>query len=223
MSRADQFAAFDVVLIAASVGGIEAVREVISGLSPRFPAAIVIVTHMTNPASYFVNILSRVTSLPVKWAEEYDPIRPGHILVAQPGKHLIIRKNRTCHVSSLQKLNYVRPSADILFESAAYAYGKQTLGVVLTGSGRDGAVGSRFIKNADGRVLVQDRQTSYSFDMPHAAIETGAVDFILPLGQMASTITAMVTVKGVSDLFRVSPNFASSYIGIARGLCLSSS
>jgi len=216
------YAAFDLVVIAASRGGVNAIGQVIRALPANFPAAVVVLLHISHPSSYLREILQRHTGLPVTWAGDNDPIRPGHVLVAPPDRHVLIRPDRSCHVADFERVNYVRPSADILFEAAARVYGKRVLGVVLTGNGRDGAVGARAIKNAGGRILVQDRQSSESFDMPRAAVETGAVDFMLPLSQIPSAILSLVAIPGANELFHVSPDFAFAHVQQFRGFQLAS-
>jgi two-component system chemotaxis response regulator CheB len=215
-----RYAAYDLVVIAASRGGVNAIGQVIQGLPADFPAAVIVLLHISHPSSYLREILERYTGLPVTWARGGDPIRPGHILVAPPDRHVLIRTDKCCHVADFERVNYVRPSADILFETAAHACGNRVLGVILTGNGRDGAVGSRAIKNAGGRILVQDRQSSESFDMPCAAVETGAVDFMLPLSQIPAAILSLVAIPGADKLFQVSPDFSFWHVQQSRGIRL---
>jgi two-component system chemotaxis response regulator CheB len=215
-----KYAAYDLVVIAASRGGVIAIGRVIQALPADFPAAVIVLLHISHSRSYLREVLQRHTGLPVTWVRDDDPIRPGHILVAPPDRHVLIRSDKCCHVADFERVNYVRPSADILFETAAHAYGDRTLGVVLTGDGRDGAVGARAIKNAGGRILVQDRQSSESFDMPHAAVETGAVDFMLPLSQIPAAILSLVAIPGADKLFQVSPDFAFWHVQKSRGISL---
>lgn len=130
----------------------------------NFPAAVIVLLHISHPASYFPHILQRNSCLPVIWGEEGYPIRPGRIIVAPADRHMMI-PDGCCHVAYFERINYARPSADILFETAASAFGNRVLGVILTGGGRDGAVGARAIKNAGGRILVQDQQSCECFEM----------------------------------------------------------
>lgn len=213
-------AGFDLVVIVASRGGVKAIGTVIKTLPSNFPSAVIVLLHISHPLSYLREILQRETCLPVSWAQEGDALCPGHILVAPPDRHMMIRSNRCCHIAHFERVNYVRPSADILLETAAHAYGNRVLGVILTGGGRDGAVGARAIKNAGGRILVQDRQSSESFDMPRAAVETGAVDFMLPLHQIPAAIVSLVAIPGADKLFQVSPDFAFWHVQKSRGISL---
>ncbi|HJT19279.1 MAG TPA: chemotaxis protein CheB [Nitrospira sp.] len=215
--RPNHCPAFDMVVLAASRGGVEALPEVLRGLPGDFPAAVAVVLHISHPSSYLVEILRRRTALDVKWAEEGDTIVPGCVVVAPPDAHLLVNDDHTWHISHLPRQNYVRSSADLLFESASAVFGNRTLGVILSGGGRDGAIGACAVKQAGGRVLVQDRATSASFDMPRAAIETASVDFVLPLDQIASAVRSLVVVPGAADLFRVSSSFSYSHIDRIRG------
>jgi two-component system chemotaxis response regulator CheB len=216
--RKPEDAAFDVVAIAASRGGVEAVQRLLAALPADFPAAIVVLLHISHSPSYLAEICQRSTALKVNWACDGMPLLAGEIIIAPPDAHLLINLHGECQISSLPPVNYVRPSADLLFETASMCFGDRMLAVILSGSGRDGAVGARAVKNAGGRVLVQDRETSVSFEMPRAAIETGAVDFVLPLDEIASAIYALVAVQGAADFFRVSPQFAFRHVHQCRGL-----
>jgi two-component system chemotaxis response regulator CheB len=204
--------AFDLVVVASSVGGIPALKQLLSAIPADFSAALAVVQHMSTGPSPLVHILGRMTRLPVKWAEDGAAVEPGAVVVAPPDRHLLIRMDRTFGLLNSAKINFVRPAADLLFESAALAFGERTLGVVLTGSGKDGAVGARAIKNRGGRVLAQGRPSCLNFQMPLASIETGAVDFVLPLEHIATALVALVTVPGAAHLFRVSPDFSLAHV-----------
>jgi two-component system chemotaxis response regulator CheB len=209
---------FDLVAIVASQGGVEAVPRLLAELSADFPAPVVTLLHISHSPSCLNHIFQRATQLEVKWACQGLPLTRGEVIVAVPDMHLLINGDGRCDLSSLAPINFVRPSADLLLESASLCFAERTLAVILTGCGRDGAVGARAVKNAGGRVLAQDRQSSASFDMPRAAIETGAVDFVLPLGQMASAIQTLVSVPWAAEYLRVSPDFAFSHVHQIRGL-----
>lgn len=122
-----------------------------------------------------------------------------------------MKRDKTLSLCRSQRINFLRPSADLLFESVADVWKRRSIGVILSGLGKDGALGSRAIKNAGGRVLALDRSSCASFGMPLAAIETGAVDFVLPLPDLASALITLVTVPGAAQLFRVSPAFSLSH------------
>jgi two-component system chemotaxis response regulator CheB len=137
-------------------------------------------------------ILSRRTSLTVKQAEAGDRIERGTVFIAPPDNHLLVNADGTLSLTQTELVHFVRPSADLLFESVAAAYRERAIAVVLTGSGSDGAMGVRAIKKMGGTVIAQDEATSEFFAMPNAAIETGFVDFVLPLDEMAAALVSLV-------------------------------
>ena len=186
-------AAFDVVALAASAGGLKALSQVLSGLPPDFPASIVLVQHLDpRHRSLMSDILNRRTPLLVKQAEESDLLKPGTVYVAPPNRHLLVNPDGTLSLSQSELVHFVRPSADLLFESLAASYKDRALAVVLTGTGTDGNMGVRAIRKMGGTVIVQDKETSQFFGMPGAAIQTGAADFVLPLDEIACAVIRLV-------------------------------
>lgn len=186
-------AAFDLVAIAASAGGLKAISEVLSALPDNFPAAIAVVQHLDpRHRSLMADILSRRTQLKVKQAKEGDQINPGWVYIAPPNRHLLVNPNGTLSLSQSELVHFVRPSADLLFDSAAASYQEKAIAVVLTGTGTDGVMGVQAIHKMGGTVIVQDKETSEFFGMPQAAIKTGTVDFILPLPEIASALVSLV-------------------------------
>jgi two-component system chemotaxis response regulator CheB len=186
-------AAFDVVALAASAGGLAALSQVLSALPPDFPAAMAVVQHLDpRHRSLMADILSRRTELKVKQAEEGDVVAPATVYIASPNRHLLVNPDGTLSLSQSELVHFVRPSADLLFESVAASYKDRAIAVVLTGTGSDGAKGVQAIKKMSGTVIVQDEKTSEFFGMPGAAIHTGNVDFILPLEEIASALVTLV-------------------------------
>jgi len=186
-------AAFDIVAIAASAGGLMAISKVISGLPADFPAAILVVQHLDpRHRSLMADIISRRTPLHVKSAEEGDVISPSTVFIAPPDRHLLVNSDGTLSLTQSELVHFVRPSADLLFESAAASYRDRAIAVVLTGTGSDGSMGVQAIKNMGGTVIVQDEKTSEFFGMPGAAIKTGSVDFTLPLDEIAPALMSLV-------------------------------
>ena len=189
-------AAFDVVALAASAGGLMALSTVLAALPAGFPAAVVLVQHLDpHHRSLMAEILGRRTALPVKQAEEGDGLRPAMVSIAPPNRHLLVNPDGTLSLSQSELVHFVRPSADLLFESVAASYKGRAIAVVLTGSGSDGAMGVRAIKKMGGTVIVQDEKTAEFFGMPGAAIQTGQVDFILPLDEIGPALVTLVTKK----------------------------
>jgi len=130
--------------------------------------------------------------MPVVHGEEGMELEPDHVFLAPPDRHMLIKRRGTLTLTDSELVNFVRPSADLLFESVAAAYGDRAIAVVLTGSGHDGALGVTAIKQRGGTVVAQDEASSEFFGMPSAAIKTGAVDFVLPLEEIAPTLTTLV-------------------------------
>jgi two-component system chemotaxis response regulator CheB len=184
-----------VIAIAASAGGLNALSRLLGALDPALDAAILVVQHMdpTHP-SFLAEILGRRTRLTVKQAVSSDQLKPGTVLTAPPGAHLLVDPRGFISLSHRPPVHFVRPSADRLFESVAQSFGARAVAVVLTGTGHDGASGAQGVKRAGGTVIVQDESTSEFFGMPKAAIEAGEVDMILPLEQIAPAIEALVGV-----------------------------
>ncbi|MHC5738783.1 chemotaxis protein CheB [Nostoc sp.] len=186
-------AAFDIVAIAASAGGLTAIVKVLSTLRAKFPAAIAIVQHLApGHPSFMAEILSRRTDITVKQAQEGDSLSPGMAYVAPPNRHLLVNGDGTLSLSQSELVHFLRPSADLLFESVAATYKDRAIAIVLTGTGSDGAMGVEAIKKMGGTVIVQDAKTAEFSGMPSAAIETGNVDFILPLDEISSTLVTLV-------------------------------
>jgi two-component system chemotaxis response regulator CheB len=182
-----------VVALAASAGGLLALSKVLAALPAHFPAAIVVVQHLDRQhPSHMAEILGRRTSLPVKQAQEGDFLQPGTVAIAPPDQHLLVKPDGTLSLSHAELVHFLRPSADLLFESVAASYKQRALAVVLTGMGSDGAMGVKAIKKMGGTVIVQDKTTAQFSGMPAAAIDTGDADFILPLEQIGPALVQLV-------------------------------
>lgn len=197
-------ARFDLVAVAASVGGPAALLALLSALPPEFPAAIAVVQHR-SPAypGLLTGLLQRRVALDVVDAEDGMAVRPGTVHVAPAGRHLVVRPDRRLALTAATPHQYARPSADVLFASVAECYGDRAIAVVLTGRHQDGAAGAWAIRATGGRVLAQDPATCEAPEMPAAAIRSGSVDFVLPLERVAPVLVSLVMAPGVNDLFRV--------------------
>jgi two-component system chemotaxis response regulator CheB len=184
---------FEIVAMAASAGGLAAVTHVLSGLPANFGAIVVFVQHLDpRHRSLMPEIMSRRSKLPVTQAVDGMDLEPGHVYLAPPDKHLLVNRDATVSLSQTELVNFVRPSADLLFESVAAAYGERAIAVVLTGTGKDGSMGVTAIKQRGGTVIAQDEASSEFFGMPSAAIRTGAVDFVLSLDEMPEALQLLV-------------------------------
>jgi two-component system chemotaxis response regulator CheB len=188
-------AAFPVIAMAASVGGLKALSAILSVLPADFPAAIAIVMHLSpDHDSVLAEILDRRTPLVVKKARTGDVLCQACVFVAPPNHHLFVADSGRLELSSssAEKVHYARPSAEPLFASVAAVYRKNAIAVVLTGGDGDGSFGVQIIKDQGGMVIAQDRPTSEDFSMPQTAIETGDVDFILPLDEIGPKLIELV-------------------------------
>ena len=140
----------------------------------------------------FEELVSRRTRLTIRQAEAGDVLRPGTVHVAPPDRHLLIGPGGALSLSDSPKVRFSRPAADPLFESAAAVFGARVIAVVLTGGDGDGSDGIRVVKRMGGRVIAQDEESSQVFGMPDSAFKTGMVDYVLPLGDIAARLLAMV-------------------------------
>ena len=173
---------YDLVAIVASSGGVKAMEAILEALPADFPIPIALVQHRsTDEPNLLARVLGRHSKLTVKLADDGEELQPGTVYVAVPTLHLIVSDNRTLRLVDGHKIRRVLSAGNPLFESAAARLGSRVIGVVLTGYDRDGTDGVQAIHQAGGVVLAQDNATSRAFDMPRSAIETGAVDAILPL------------------------------------------
>jgi two-component system, chemotaxis family, protein-glutamate methylesterase/glutaminase len=191
-------AAYDIVGIGSSAGGLTALIQVLGDLEPGFAAAVAVVQHLDpRHRSLLAEILQRRTRLAVFEAADGARLAPAQVHVAPPDRHLLVNADGSISLSQSELVHFTRPSADLLFESMAAAYGPRSIAVVLTGTGNDGAMGVTAVKNRGGTVIVQDEASSEFFGMPSAAIRTGMVDFVLPLAEIASAL--QVLVAGTAD------------------------
>ena len=187
-------ASFDIVVVAASAGGLAALSAVVSTLPVDFPATVVLVQHLDpRHRSLIDDILSRRTKLEVRQVAPGDHLEPGTVFVAPPDYHVLVNADGTFTLSQSELVHFVRPSADLLFESAAGSYGDRVIAVVLTGTGSDGSMGAKAVKQSGGTVIAQDRETAQFFGMPESAIKTGSVDFVLPLDEIGPAIVTLVS------------------------------
>jgi two-component system, chemotaxis family, protein-glutamate methylesterase/glutaminase len=187
------------IIVGASTGGTEAIREVLVPLPPDAPA-VLIAQHMppgfTKSFAQRLNGLCRIT---VKEAEHGERVLPGHAYIAPGHAHLLLARsgaNYIAHLSDDPPVNRHRPSVDVLFRSAAQHAGKNAVGVILTGMGRDGAAGLLDMKKAGAYTLAQDEASCIVFGMPREAIALGAADEIASLPEMSRRVMARLSLMG---------------------------
>ena len=200
---------FSVLAIAASAGGITALKRVLATLPKEFPVPVLVVQHLPSAKvfpSKLAEILARVTSLRVKWAEQGELLKSGTVYLAPQDHQMCITAFHSVRLSLEPKVNWSRPAADPLFFSLAEHYAERAVCLVLTGANRDGAKGARAISEAGGRVLAQDEESSEAFEMPLATMRSGRVDFVLPLERIACAVIVLCMVPGGAGWFRVADN-----------------
>ena len=191
--RRHQAERFSVVAVASSAGGVTALSKMLSGLPASLPVPVLVVQHLDpRHDTVLAEILARRTRLTVKLAEHGELARPGVVHLAPPNRHLLVEGDGRLALTDSKLVHFVRPSADLLFESVAGAYGARAVGCVLTGTGVDGAMGVRAIKDRNGTVVIEDPETAEFKGMPSAALATGAVDFVLPLEEIADVLASLV-------------------------------
>ena len=184
------------IAVGASTGGTEAIREFLAGMPQDCPG-IVIVQHMPeNFTKMFAERLNGLCQITVKEAEHNDPILPGHAYIAPGGKHLWVKRDEgqlLAKLSTEPPMNLHRPSVDFLFMSVAKFVAPDTVGVLMTGMGKDGARGMLEMKNKGAHTIAQDEASSVIFGMPREAIELGAVDEVVALARIRDKALAAAT------------------------------
>ncbi len=196
VTRKEKPLRIDCVCIGVSTGGPTALHQIIPKLPADFPASILIVQHM--PPGFTESLadrLNRNSQIEVKEAKEGDLVKPGRALVAPGGFHLSLERKKHAVTTRIHRepsdIIHI-PSIDITFSSVADIYGERSLGVILTGMGRDGIQGLQKIKQSGGLSIAEDESTCVVFGMPQVAINTGIVDKVVPLYDIAGVIMEMV-------------------------------
>jgi two-component system chemotaxis response regulator CheB len=179
----------ELVVIGASWGGLDALGRLLGALSDDTGFAIAIAQHRRADASKgLAHALQTTSALPVSDAEDKQPIEPGRVYLAPPDYHLLVEPGAFA-LSTEGRVNYSRPSIDVLFETAADAYGPEVTGVILTGAGDDGVAGLARIKRAGGTIVVQDPETAERPDLPAAALAALEPDAVLPVEEIPVFLT----------------------------------
>ncbi len=185
-----------IIVIGASAGGVTALRTLVAALPDTLSAPVLIVLHIGAYQSELPALLNAAGPIPAKHAEDYEPIRPGHIYVAPPDRHMIIADGKIRLLRG-PKENCARPAIDPLFRSAAENYGADAIGVILTGNLNDGALGLLEIKQCGGVAIVQDPDDAAYPEMPRSAARHVALDYSLPLAEMPELLCELVDRKEV--------------------------
>jgi two-component system chemotaxis response regulator CheB len=183
------------VVIGASAGGVDALKQVVAGLDADLPAAVCVVLHLSpSSPSALARILDRAGSLRARQAEDGAPLLAGEILVAPPDRHLVIEDGHV-RLSAGPRENGHRPAVDPLFRSAAQSRDGRVIGVILSGNRDDGSAGLAAIKAGGGVAIVQDPADALYDGMPSSAIANVTVDTVAPTSEIAGAIAAMVSKK----------------------------
>ena len=181
----------EAIVIGTSAGGLNALKIILKRLPIDFPIPILIVQHLkADSGDFWINNLNDQCKIRVKEAEEKEEITKGNVYIAPPDYHLLIEVDRTISLSQEGKVNFSRPSIDVLFETASDAYHEKLLGVVLTGASKDGAWGLRKVKRNGGITVVEDPDTAEFKLMPLEAIRASKVDYIISLKEIPTLITS---------------------------------
>jgi two-component system chemotaxis response regulator CheB len=204
-----------IVVVGASSGGIEALRQLVGGLPPDFPAPICVVLH-TSPQSpgLLGKILADAGALPTATAATGMKLEPGHVYVAPPDYHLIVEPGELC-LGRGPKENRFRPAIDPLFRSAAQVYGPGAIGVVLTGNLDDGSAGLKTIKQLGGIAIVQDPRDAQFPAMPANALRHVAADYIVPIAEMPFALREATSTGAGENRIEV-PDAVNVEVAVAR-------
>jgi two-component system chemotaxis response regulator CheB len=180
---------YQIIVIGGSAGAMAALTKLLPAFPVGYPLPIVIAQHL-HPwqDDYHLEHFGDQCALTVKEARDKESIEAGSIYFAPPNYHLLINDDKTFSLSIDNKVNYARPSIDVLFESAVDVYAPWLIGVILTGANNDGAEGLRLIKEKGGLTIVQDPKTAESSYMPKAALEATSLDYVLSLAEIGKLL-----------------------------------
>jgi len=189
----------DIIVIGASFGGIEALSRIVAGLPPKLKASVFVVLHIPAQHESIVPLLLiwRGPLLAVH-AVDHMPIEHGRIYVAPPDHHLLLEPDQMRVLKGPKQIRF-RPAVDLLFASAALAYGPRVIGIILTGFLNDGTAGLWMVKQRGGITVVQDPHEALAPSMPWSAIVSVPVDYTVPLSQMAAVLSGLVDKQVTED------------------------
>ncbi len=183
---------YNAVVIGSSAGGLNALRTLLRNINKDFGMPVIIVQHISpDSENYLIHILNDLKRLKVKEADEKEKPLPGYAYVAPPNYHLLIESDQTFTFTVDERVNYARPSIDVLFETAAEVYREHLIGIILTGANSDGSLGLKRIKELGGLVIVQDPETAEADSMPRAAIHACTVDHVLGLEEISAFLNRL--------------------------------
>jgi two-component system, chemotaxis family, protein-glutamate methylesterase/glutaminase len=176
---------YQAIVMGASAGGLYALTSILEVLPAEYPIPIVVVQHrFKDKKDILAEVLQHKCKIKIKQADEKEKIENSIVYIAPPNYHLLVESDLTFSLSSDEQMRYSKPSVDVLFESAAAAYGDKLIGIVLTGANNDGAAGISAIKKCGGLTISQDPKEAISPEMPIAAIETKMITYIWTLAEI---------------------------------------
>lgn len=176
---------YEAVVIGTSAGGLHVLSTILEALPIDFPLPIIVVQHRSKEERTLLEeILSQKCKIKIKQADEKEKIKSGIVYFAPPDYHLLIERNRCFSLSSDERVNYSRPSIDVLFETAAYVYKDKLLAIILTGANHDGAAGIAKVRKQGGTTIAQNPEDALYPAMPKAAINTACVQHIFELDKI---------------------------------------
>lgn len=180
------------VVIGASAGAVQALQTILPALRAGYRLSVLVVVHVPpDRANMLVPLLRAKCEIPVREAEDKEPVAAGVIYFAPSDYHLLVEADASLALSTDEAVNYSRPSIDVLFESAADAYGPGVVGVILTGANHDGAAGLKAIQNAGGVAIVEDPAGAYASAMPRSALEACPSATVMNLDAIASYLSSL--------------------------------
>ena len=183
---------YQAIVLGASAGGMKVVKELVTALPEDFSLPLIIVQHIADTSnSEWPVLLNGYSKVRVKEADEKELIEPGTVYMAPPNYHLLVEPDHTFTLTVDVRVNYARPSIDVLFETAAEAYKETLIGIVCTGANFDGAKGLAHIKELGGLTIVQDPQSAESAAMPQAAIQATDPHAILDFNGIVKLVTSL--------------------------------
>ena len=185
MKKYTERSEFEAVVIGCSAGGIEVLTKILPALPGDIPLSFLIVQHLSPPSdNYLTRFLDENCQVTVKEAEDEECIQPGIVYIAPANYHLLVEKDRTLSLSVDRPVNYSRPSIDVLFETAAWVYKENLVGILLTGANSDGSQGLKIIQEQGGLTVVQDPSTAEDPFMPQSALDLIKVDQLLSVEEI---------------------------------------
>lgn len=192
-------------MVGTSAGGPQALTELLSRLPPALSVPVLVVQHLhgSDRGDFCLQLGKRIRQ-PTREPFDKEPIRPGYVYTAPADYHLLVGADGTFNLSVDARVNGSRPAIDLLFESAAGAWGGDLTAVILTGANRDGAAGIAAVKAHGGITIAQDPNDAEIATMPNAAIETGTVDHVLPVAEIGDLLAGMLARAGSPENARQS-------------------